>query len=80
MLEREPLTSGLVEACRELNVALVAHSPLQQGLLTGAGWLQQHGAARALPSGASALQHALAASRCICSCCLPGDHVLQAGE
>ena len=35
VLEQDPIKSGLLDACKELNVALVAHSPLQQGLLTG---------------------------------------------
>lgn len=32
---RQPETSGLLEACRRLNVTLIAYSPLAQGLLTG---------------------------------------------
>lgn len=35
VFERGPEKSGLVQACKDLNVALVAHTPLQQGLLTG---------------------------------------------
>jgi aryl-alcohol dehydrogenase-like predicted oxidoreductase len=35
LLMRRPETSGLVDACRELNVTLIAYSPLAQGLLTG---------------------------------------------
>lgn len=35
MLERDPETSGLLGKCQELGVTLVAHSPLQQGILTG---------------------------------------------
>lgn len=35
LLHREPERNGLVGACRELRVALVAYSPLAQGLLTG---------------------------------------------
>ena len=36
VLEHKPETSGLLEKCQELGVTLVAHSPLQQGILTGA--------------------------------------------
>jgi aryl-alcohol dehydrogenase-like predicted oxidoreductase len=35
LLQRKPERSGLLAACRELNVALIAYSPLAQGLLTG---------------------------------------------
>ncbi|KAK9799430.1 hypothetical protein WJX73_010136 [Symbiochloris irregularis] len=34
VLERGPEQSGLAQQCRDLNVALVAHSPLEQGRLT----------------------------------------------
>jgi aryl-alcohol dehydrogenase-like predicted oxidoreductase len=33
--QRKPETSGLLEVCRQLNVTLIAYSPLAQGLLTG---------------------------------------------
>jgi len=35
LLHRNPEGNGLLDACRELNVALIAYSPLEQGLLTG---------------------------------------------
>lgn len=35
LLYRKPETNGVLDACRELNVALIAYSPLEQGLLTG---------------------------------------------
>lgn len=35
LLERQPDRTGLREACRDLNVALIAYSPLAQGVLTG---------------------------------------------
>jgi len=35
LLEREPERSGLLQACRELGVTLIAYSPLGMGLLTG---------------------------------------------
>jgi aryl-alcohol dehydrogenase-like predicted oxidoreductase len=35
LLHRKPETNGVLEACRKLNVALIAYSPLEQGLLTG---------------------------------------------
>ena len=35
LLHRKPETNGVLDACRELDVALIACSPLQQGLLTG---------------------------------------------
>jgi aryl-alcohol dehydrogenase-like predicted oxidoreductase len=34
-LPRAPEVDGVLEACRELNVTLLAYSPLEQGLLTG---------------------------------------------
>jgi aryl-alcohol dehydrogenase-like predicted oxidoreductase len=33
--QRKPETSGLLEVCRQLDVTLIAYSPLAQGLLTG---------------------------------------------
>jgi aryl-alcohol dehydrogenase-like predicted oxidoreductase len=35
LLHRAPERNGLLEACRELGVTLIAYSPLAQGLLTG---------------------------------------------
>ena len=35
LLKRNPERTGLSEACRELGVTLIAHTPLAQGLLTG---------------------------------------------
>jgi aryl-alcohol dehydrogenase-like predicted oxidoreductase len=35
LLHRKPETNGVLDACRELDMALIAYSPLQQGLLTG---------------------------------------------
>ncbi|MEX1254659.1 MAG: aldo/keto reductase [Dehalococcoidia bacterium] len=35
LIDRSPETTGLLDACRELNVTLIAYSPLGQGLLTG---------------------------------------------
>ncbi len=35
LLHRKPETNGVLDACRELDIALIAYSPLQQGLLTG---------------------------------------------
>ena len=35
ILERKPLNTGLLQACQDLGVTLVAHSPLDQGKLTG---------------------------------------------
>ncbi len=35
LLHRLPERNGLVEVCRELNITLIAYSPLAQGLLTG---------------------------------------------
>ncbi|KAK9865638.1 hypothetical protein WJX84_007192 [Apatococcus fuscideae] len=34
MVDRSPETSGLLAKCKELDVTLIAHSPLSQGLLT----------------------------------------------
>ena len=36
IFERKAEKSGLLGACKDLGVTLVAHSPLQRGLLTGA--------------------------------------------
>jgi aryl-alcohol dehydrogenase-like predicted oxidoreductase len=35
LIEQGPLHSGLLEACREMGITLVAYSPLAQGILTG---------------------------------------------
>ncbi|HEY5820579.1 MAG TPA: aldo/keto reductase [Propionibacteriaceae bacterium] len=35
LLQRKPERSGLVELCRELDVTVIAYSPLAQGMLTG---------------------------------------------
>ena len=35
LLYRAPETNGVLEACKELGVTLVAYCPLAQGLLTG---------------------------------------------
>ena len=35
LLHRNPERNGVLGACRELNIALIAYSPLEQGLLTG---------------------------------------------
>lgn len=35
LIHRKPEKNGVLEACRELFVALIAYSPLEQGLLTG---------------------------------------------
>jgi len=35
LLHRAPEVDGILDACRELGVALLAYSPLEQGLLTG---------------------------------------------
>eukprot|EP00884_Botryococcus_braunii_P020228 jgi/Botrbrau1/688/Bobra.160_2s0011.1 len=34
LVDREPEKSGLLKLCKDMNVALVAHSPLKRGLLT----------------------------------------------
>ncbi|MCX6071517.1 MAG: aldo/keto reductase [Chloroflexi bacterium] len=41
LLNRQPQTTGLLDTCRELNVTLIAYSPLAQGLLTGK-YTRQH--------------------------------------
>jgi aryl-alcohol dehydrogenase-like predicted oxidoreductase len=51
LLDRKPETAGLLDACRELNVRIIAYSPLAQGLLTGKYTRQQRpGGMRALRS------------------------------
>lgn len=42
VLETDPEKSGLLGKCQELGVTLVAHSPLQQGILTGTEMLHLH--------------------------------------
>ena len=40
---RAPERNGVMAACRELGVTLIAYSPMAQGLLTGARALQSLG-------------------------------------
>lgn len=40
---RAPERNGVLAACRELGVTLIAYSPMAQGLLTGAHTLQRPG-------------------------------------
>lgn len=40
---RAPERNGVMAACRELGVTLIAYSPMAQGLLTGARALQRLG-------------------------------------
>ena len=47
LLYREPERNGVLEACREAGVSVVAYSPLAQGLLTG----KYTGSGAAAPSG-----------------------------
>src|SRR5439155_10954472 len=35
LLHRAPEVDGVLDACRDLEVSLLAYSPLEQGLLTG---------------------------------------------
>ncbi len=35
LLHRYPETNGVLDACRELSVALIAYSPMEQGILSG---------------------------------------------
>jgi aryl-alcohol dehydrogenase-like predicted oxidoreductase len=46
LLHRQPEANGVLDACRELGVTLIAYQPLASGALTG-----KYGAARARPSG-----------------------------
>ncbi|KAK9836118.1 hypothetical protein WJX81_002623 [Elliptochloris bilobata] len=46
LLERAPEKSGLLQRCADLNVTVVAHSPLSQGLLTGK-YVQEGGGSKA---------------------------------
>ncbi len=52
LLQRRPERSGLLALCAELDVAVIAYSPLAQGLLTG-----KYGAGRP-PPGARRMRHA----------------------
>jgi aryl-alcohol dehydrogenase-like predicted oxidoreductase len=38
LLHRAPEADGVLDACRELDVALLAYSPLEQGILTGSSY------------------------------------------
>lgn len=58
VLERAPLQNGLRQACSDLGVTLVAHSPLSQGLLTGA--------ARSPPTQTTATMRLLGADGWVC--------------
>ena len=63
LLHRAPEVDGVLDACRELGVTLLAYSPLEQGLLTGkyapdalpagdraaAAWFSPHNVAAAQP-------------------------------
>lgn len=51
LLHRQPEVNGILDACRELNVALVAYLPLAGGRLTAS--LSQHAPARWLSSSSS---------------------------
>lgn len=35
LLDREPLTNGLLDACRDLGITLIAYGPLAKGVLSG---------------------------------------------
>ena len=43
ILDTSPEKSGLLDKCNQLGVSLVAHSPLQQGALTGDTSSASHG-------------------------------------
>lgn len=42
LIDREPLYSGLLDACRELGITLIAYGPLAKGLLTGKYTADRH--------------------------------------
>jgi len=48
LLHRYPETNGVLDACRELQVALIAYSPLEKGILTGKYRSQETSAPRQL--------------------------------
>ncbi len=50
LLKRSPEVNGVLDACRELDVALIAYSPLEQGILTG-----KYATGQATPAGPRAL-------------------------
>ena len=54
VLSREPESSGLLARCGDLGVRLVAHTPLEQGLLT-AKFLQEGGGGKADKVSATAV-------------------------
>ena len=61
LVYRKPEKNGVLDACRELNVALIAYSPLEQGLLTGK---YRRVAGQAIPiSGPRRFSRAFSASR-----------------
>src|ERR671912_1807667 len=38
LLHRAPEVNGMLDACRELGITLIAYQPLAQGVLTGKYW------------------------------------------
>ena len=50
VLARQPETNGVLSACRALDVALIAHSPLVHGLLAAAAPVRVAGPRRVLPA------------------------------
>ncbi len=50
VLARQPETNGVLAACRELDVALIAHSPLVHGVLADAAPVRVTGPRRFLPA------------------------------
>jgi aryl-alcohol dehydrogenase-like predicted oxidoreductase len=61
VLARQAETNGVLAACRELDVALIAHSPLVHGLLGEAGLRPVAGPRRFLPAYRGARLRAIAA-------------------
>lgn len=60
LLRRKPEKNGVLAACRELQVALIAYSPLEQGLLTGK---YRPGDKTSIPSGPRRFMPAYSARR-----------------
>jgi len=58
LLDRAPETNGVLDACRDLGVTLIAYSPIAQGLLTG-----KYGPGSGRPAGLSGGSAAPSASR-----------------
>jgi aryl-alcohol dehydrogenase-like predicted oxidoreductase len=66
LLKRQPETNGVLEACRELGITLIAYSPLAGGMLTGKYSAQNHlaGSSNVLPQYSAKVLNGSAVINC----------------